>query len=265
MHVQGARSEEYAGVNRTIVYTEYSEAPWMGEGTLCWDEQTGLLVEIFVKVGSSYYPSLRLVETNLWSKSLIDRIAADLPFIALAPLSSALQIGLLILLIRKQEPQFKVTRPRAGTILLIIGLLQLMIGTMSFTLFSQTVFSLSFVLGLVFLIVGVLIYSGIWVGTNLKINVGVVLVSLAVVLVGNAAVCAVYREVGALVPSVEVRRAGWTIITETSNLEVVFHYPYAWLASPLLWIGFSLAIAGIFMNFYNPPTDRFRKVSNQSL
>jgi hypothetical protein len=243
---------EYAGLKRTTVSATYTKMPWLGEGTLYWDQETGVLVELYARVRDSHgnlspsFSSLKLIETNIWSMSLSDWLATNFVFLILAPASVALQICLLLMLIKTRGTTSRVTRPRAGAVLIVIGLLLLAIGIAYLSSFEQMIFSLSFVFALVFLAVGVMMYSGIWAENNLKINAGVVLISLALILAGNSVACAMYREVGALVPSMAVR----ALFRQVADVEVVFFHPYGWLATPLASIAISFAAVGIFKNFH---------------
>jgi hypothetical protein len=257
MNISGNAVENYAGLERAVVYAEYTEMPWLGEGTLHWDRETGILVELYVRVRdrlgqlSPSFSSLKLVETNIWSMSLLDWIATNSMFLILAPASAALQIGLLLMLIKRRECKIRVTRPRAGIVMMAVGLLLLAVGVAYLSNFEQAVFSLGFVLALVFLVVGVLVYTGFWAGNNNRINIGVVMMSLAVVLFANAFACAMYREIGALVP-VTVVRAFFSAraLDYMANVEVVFLRPYAWLVTPLGSIAISLFAIGLMRKFY---------------
>ncbi len=257
LSINGTAVENYAGLERATVYAEYTELPWFGEGKLYWDHETGLLVELYARVRDKWgnlspsFSSLKLIETNIWSMNWLDWIAANSMFLILAPASVVLEIGLLFMLIKTRKATPRVTRPRAGISMLALGLLLLVIGVAHLSSFDQAIFSLSFVFALVFLAVGVLLYTGLWAGNNNRISMGVVLMSLAVVLFANAGACTMYRQIGALVPSMAVRSIFSASSTQQgANVEVVFFHPYAWLAMPLASIAISLAAIGLFKNFH---------------
>lgn len=107
-----------AWANRTVVSATYSNMSWErnyivwhGDGILYWDKETGLLVEIWARMNGLYFPSLKLVETNVWPINLTDWIAKNFAFLILAPVTMALQLVLLFVLVRRPATNHKVTHP----------------------------------------------------------------------------------------------------------------------------------------------------------
>jgi small basic protein len=249
--INGTTSQEFCGSNRTVVYTTYTEMPWGGQSAEYWDKETGLLLGVYAKVGNPSFPSLRLIDTNIWSNSLLNQISANSVFITLAAASVILQVCMLLALIRTRRINTRVTRPNAGKALMGIGAALFVVALANLTSFNQTVFSISAVLSLVFIVDGVLIYGGTWAGDNLGMDVGVILFSLSLILFANAAVCVMYREVGALVPQMRDADTYGISRRATATLDAIMLFPYAWLASPLAAIGFALVVAGIFKSFYH--------------
>jgi hypothetical protein len=249
--INGTTSQEYCGSNRTVVYTAYTEMPWGGQSAEYWDKETGLLLGVSAKVGNPSFPSLRLIDTNIWSNSLLNQISANSVSITLAAASVILQVGLLLALIKTRRIKSKVARPNVGRILMGIGAALFIVAITNLTSFNQTVFSISTVLSIVFIVDGALVYGGNWAGNNLGMDVGVILFSLSLILFANAAVCVMYREVGALVPQMRDADTYGISRRATATLDAIMLFPYAWLASPLAAIGFALVVAGIFKSFYH--------------
>jgi hypothetical protein len=249
--INGTTSQEFCGSNRTVLYTAYTEMPWGGQSAEYWDKETGLLLGVYAKVGNPSFPSLRLIDTNIWSNSLLNQISANSVFITLAVASVILQVGLLLALIKTRRIDARVTRPNAGKILMGIGAALFVVAITNLTSFNQTIFSISAVLSIVFIVDGVLVYGGTWAGNNLGMDVGVILFSLSLILFANAAVCVMYREVGALVPQMRDADTYGISSRRTATLDAIMLFPYAWLASPLAAMGFALVVAGIFKSFYH--------------
>jgi hypothetical protein len=286
LSVNGTDLKEYAGVQRTVVYASSSNMSTMfeGEAIIYWDRETGLLLEILAKVGNCYFSSLRLIETNIWSVSLVDWLARNLVFVASVASSMALLTILSLALIKKKEGkrdaieiQLKeevieekyspfrhvlvllhdFLRPRIGRILMLIGLSLFVIGFMSITLFEQVVASLSLVFAVVFVVVGLLVHTEAWTGTRSKIDLGVIMISLSVILFSVGAVCVTYREIGAMVPCHEYElREGFSFGIAAKTVDVfltidaVFLYPLAWIGFPLATVALCLALYGIFVKIF---------------
>jgi hypothetical protein len=241
--VNGVESKEYAGLNRAVISATYSNISWYGDGILYWDKESGLLVEILAKVGNLYVSSLRLVETDIWSVDLMHWITKNLMFLVLGPVSVILHVVLLLMLVRKPETSYRVTHPRMGKVLISVGLLLLVNGTVHFTLFDQLVSCVSIAFSFVFFVVGVLIHTGAWANRTFKVDVGTILMSLSVTLLGSFVACAIYREMGAVIPYLEI--VGITHPLFYLKLETVFLYPHAWLASLLAMFALSFFMCGI--------------------
>jgi len=279
--VNGTDLKEYAGLERTVVYASSSNMPCGGEGIFYWDRETGLLVEILAKIGNSYFSSLRLIETNIWSISLMDWMMRNYVFIALIVVSMAFLMIVSLTLVKRmktvkwnmkevhpsrkliEEPNSPLKqaveslhhffRPHLGKMLIGVGLSLLGMGITNFTVFNQVVSSLSFVFAVVFFIIGLLVHTEAWAGNRLKIDVGVIMLSLSVILISVAAVCALYRELGAQVPYKEYSMTWGMLrnaVREYTKIEDVFLYPYAALASPLATVAFCLALYGIFFKIF---------------
>lgn len=277
LSIEGLDSKEYAGLNRTVTYASSSNMPWGGAGTLYWDKETGLLVEILAKVGNTFFSSLRLIETNIWSISSMDWVMRNSAFIALIVVSMALLIIVSLTFVRRRkrvkwnvkEAQVSWTIieksdsplrraleflrysfcPHLGKVLMGGGFLLFVIGIMNLSVFNQVAFSLSFVFAVIFFVIGVLVRSEAWAGNRFEVDVGVIMISLSVILLSIATVCAVYREIGALVPYKGIVGGVGPIhraVKEILQIEVVFLYPYAWLISPLATVTLCLAVYGIF-------------------
>ena len=275
LKVNGIDSREYAGINRTILYSSSPNMPWGSEGTLYWDKETGLLVEIIAKIGNASFSSLRLMETNIWSAGLTERMMHGYMLIILTVVSTAF-LAIILLMIKKRgrkvnldEKGIVVNRKLLeesdsilehmaefyhyhlslylGKILIAFGLLLFGVGIANFTLFNQTIFSVSLVFAVTFLVIGVLIHTGAWAGNRFKVDIGVTLISLSVILFSITTVCAIYREIGALVPYRQIGEIGPVrrAIKDILTIEVVFLYPYGWLVSPLATVSLCLAIYGI--------------------
>jgi hypothetical protein len=241
--VNGVESKEYAGLNRAVISATYSNISWYGDGILYWDKESGLLVEILAKVGNLYVSSLRLVETVIWPIDLMNWITNNLVFLFLGPMSVTLHVVLLLMSVRKPETSYRVTDPRMGKILIGVGLLLLVNGLAHFSFFDQFVSSLYIAFSFVFLVVGVLIHSGAWANRAFKMDVGTILISLSVTLIGSFVACAIYREMGAVVPYTEI--VGITHPQLYLKLETVFLYPHAWLASLLAIVALSFFMCGV--------------------
>jgi len=282
LSVNGTDLREYAGSERMVVYASSSTMPWLYAAspnlpcTLYWDRETGLLVEIFAELGGISFSSLRLIETNIWSINFLDWIATNFVFVALVAASITLPTSLLLIFVikrkiakgsaievqPKREPDeetystFRQTLAllyyflyqHMGIALMGIGFLLFVIGVMNLTIHKQVFSSFSFVFALVSFVVGVLVHSGAWAGNRHKIDVGAILLSVSVILLGITTVCAMYREIGALVPYREI--VGFGAMSRTVKgfftIEIVFLCPYAWLVSPLAHVAISLAVCGIF-------------------
>jgi len=280
--VNGTDLKEYAGVKRTVVYASSSNMSTMfeGEGIIYWDRETGLLVEILAKVGNCYFPSLKLIETNIWSVSFIGWLAHNPVFVALVVSSIALLTILSLAFAKKKESKrgavevqpkeevieetyspfrralvlsYDFLRPHIGRILMLVGLSLFVIGFMSTTMFEQVVASLSFVFAVVFIVVGLLVHTEAWAGNRSKIDVGVIMISLSVILFSVAAVCLMYREIGAMVPYKEYGVSigpMYQSVKEILTIQAVFLYPLAGIGSPLATIVLCLALYGIFVKIF---------------
>lgn len=279
LSIEGCDLKEYAGLNRTVVYASSSNMPWNGvnEGTVYWDKETGLLVEILAKVGNTVFSSLKLIETNIWSISSMDWMMRHSAFIALIVVSMALLIIVSLTFVKRRkrvkwnakeaEVSWKIIEksdsplrrafeslcdsfcPHLGKVLMGVGFLLFVIGIMNLSVFNQVAFSLSFVFAVIFFVIGVLVHSEAWAGNRFEVDVGVIMISLSAILLSITTICAIYREIGALVPYIGVvvgfgplHRA----IKEILQIEVVFFHPYTWLVSPLTTIALCLAVYGIF-------------------
>ncbi len=270
LNIDGFDLREYAGVERKAMYT--LSMPWNGEGIIYWDAETGLLLEILVKVGNAYLSSLRLFETNVWSVNLVDKLTRHAEVITLTTIIVSLSM-IVFMMFRRQTKRVEHSvikteetapalrwkakswyysiEPYAGKVLMGMGSVLFLIGIMSLTIISQVIFSLSVIFGIVFFAVGYLIHTEAWAGTRHKIKIGSIMLSLSVIIFGIAVVCGFYREIGAMVPYKTVGGIGplAKAVMERAifTIETVFIYPYAWLVSPLVTLALCLAIYGIIL------------------
>jgi hypothetical protein len=216
-----------------------------------WDKESGLLVEVVATIDGISVSSLKLTETNVWSMSLVEWLAANYLFTALVVICVTLPLSALVIFTKRAKKEFqKVSRPNMGRVLMGVGILSFIIGILNLTAFNQVVSSSGFALAPIFFVSGMLIYSGAWattVGNKVVIDVGTLLIALSVVLFGMIAACAMYREIGAWVPYTETESPRpLPSPMAITVIEGVFLYPYAWLVAPLATILVCLAASGLF-------------------
>jgi hypothetical protein len=100
--INGITTRSYAGASRSIVYVSGYSMPGAGTGTLYWDQQTGVLVEISSVSGGVSF-SLKATETNIWSGSLIDWIMSNILWIILVLVGVVVVVTLIFLKRRKTQ------------------------------------------------------------------------------------------------------------------------------------------------------------------
>lgn len=278
--IEGIDFRKYAGVERTVVYASSSNMPLDWGGALYWDKETGVLVEIVAEVGSVSFSSLRLIETNIWSINLMEFITHNSPFLTSVMTGMALLIIISVTFVRRKKmtkgniDEIQATwKPRedaktplmqtleffcyllrlhAGEISMGVGVLLFGIGIMNLTNYDQVVYSSSFVFAVIFFVLGVLVRSEAWIGNRFKINVGVIMICLSVIIFAIVFVCATYREIGAMVPYRAIGSFGphQHTVAETLTIEVVYLYPYSQFASSLVLIALCLAMYGVIFRMY---------------
>jgi hypothetical protein len=257
LRIEGVEQKTYAGMERTVIYTTWSNrtiphADFFGEDTFYWDKETGLLVEMVAKVGGEGVTCQMLTGTSLWSASLADWLAGNFLVVMIFVSEAVALAGLAIAMLKlRRGGLVRVTRPNEGRILAIVGIALLSAAVVNLTVFDQTISSLSFALAPMFLVIGVLAYTGGWVtfcrGRGV-VDIGVLLMASALFFVGAVAAFSTYREIGAIVPYNE--SAGfyttWRMHLGTYQiLEMVFFYPYSWAVSIFATIALCLGIVGL--------------------
>jgi hypothetical protein len=242
-----------AWADRTVISAAYSnmswerqDVLWHGDGMIYWDKKTGLLLEIWARVNDLYFPSLKLVETNIWPINLTDWIAKNFVFLILAPLTVALELILLFVLVRRPVNSHKVSYPVKGKILIGVAVLLLVNAIIHFSYFDPLLSSISTAFSIAFLVTGVLIHTGLWADRNLKVDFGIILMSLSVTLFGSFVACIMYRELGALIPYLDLGPIGFTHPKNLGQIDVVFLYPLTGFASLLAAGAISLFVCGLF-------------------
>jgi len=269
LKVGGTELREYAGAQRTVVFASYWNTSAVltalgGDGTIYWDRETGLLVEIVAMAAGTPLTSIKLFETNIWGIEAFRLMTSSSTLLVFAAALVAVPASLLPIFLRaRKEPVFRISHPYVGIALVGIGVAFTIAGLLYLSAFNQVVSFFYFALGLGTVVTGVLIYTGIWAywdENKLRIDIGNVLLALAVVILGLTALCAMYRELGALVPYDEIA-SNWRYGTENFGsharrslvMEGVFYYPYTWLVSPLA----SIAVPVLFFGFFYKMRHRY--------
>ncbi|RLB04419.1 MAG: hypothetical protein DRG83_04830 [Deltaproteobacteria bacterium] len=279
--INGIESKEYAGVNRTVMWTHSLNMPWGGEGIIYWDRNTGLLVEILARIGNCLFSSLRLIETNVWTTSWYENLTKS--FASLSPLILSVIVvfssislifakktkiinktkkirqkaKFLTILAKLLMPIYKFLQRYMGRILVAFGFFLGAVSIMTLSQFDQLVFSLNSILAIVLIIIGVLIHTDAWAQAwtekGVKIDIGAILIALAIILFAIAGICAIYRTIGATVPYKTYTGIGPSKQTSEENIiiEVVYLYPYASIASTLATIALCFAIYGFFVKIFH--------------
>ena len=101
----------YAGANRNvnIIDTKSSFDGYQSETKIYWDQETGIMVELYQNETDPTYPggyeeeSVKATETNLWSPSALDLIQDNLIFI-IAGTTAVIVIVAAIIAIRRRNP-----------------------------------------------------------------------------------------------------------------------------------------------------------------
>lgn len=284
--IDGIIWKEYAGQNRSVVFAASSKMPWNQSSAMYWDRLTGVLVEVVAYIDHAAYSSLKAVETNLWSYSLLGLFIQHFPFLALLSLSLVVTGILSFLFFRTGKPLMHVSgqkhdlhrilqatkqtdgsraRPllnylsggvnlvyrELGKILIGSGFVFLIMGVFYLTAERQW-FSFYFLTVAVSLfLIGVAVHFEVWGGETVGSRIGSFMVCVSVLAITIAFLTAAYREVGASVPyHYVIGFGGYSSSVATATvIEIVYVVPYVGFASALLTISFCLFVFGIFLKF----------------
>jgi len=268
--INGTDVREYAGVKRIVVYASSQRMSWDGPGTMYWDKDTGLLVEMVANEKGSLFSSMRLIETNIWSLSLLEILTHNFLYIFMIVGALAFLITIIFTQLKRpksitsdiaeeRESLFKNLHsriaPNIGRILAAIGLTLFTAAALSYANYHQMFFSFGVVFGVIFSVVGLLIHTKAWEGTRYKIDIGYIMMAATVILLSIAVVFMLFRELGAEIPykEVYVTFAGGMYkphVLEFTNIETVYVYPYLDLVNPLATIALCLGAYGLFIKVF---------------
>jgi len=101
----------YAGANRNvnIIDTKSSSDGYQSETKIYWDQETGIMVELYQNETDPTYPgayeeeSVKATETNLWSASALDLIQNNLIYI-IPGIAAIIVIVAAVIAIRRRKP-----------------------------------------------------------------------------------------------------------------------------------------------------------------
>jgi hypothetical protein len=282
--INGTTLGEYAGQNRNVVFAASSHMVQNMSGTMYWDRQTGVLVEVVAFVDGNAYSSMKITETNLWGYSLQSMITLHFPFLLLFAFCLLVIAFLTILFFRTSRAlvdfpagshglQRTATRgsqeegsslkqfarnllERAGIvylkvskILLGLSLIFLVMGILLLTSERQWYSSFSFAAAVCCFVTGLALHFEEWTLGSLGGRIGSFMVYSSVLIMAVGLLTGAYREVGACVPYTSVFAVGPNMLNIGTAIviERVYINPYSAFSSFMATVGFCLFFVGVLL------------------